>query len=91
MCISYAHKVELNKKTIRGNRGGKVRPIRPLITNRNETRPDQAFLRSQSIRSNLIEIKPDVLITKQDKTNTPRLELVMFDRFPTKVVKFSIS
>ena len=59
----------MNRKTIRGNRCGKVCHIRSLITNRNETRLDQAFLPSPSIGSDLIEIKQDVLITKNDKNH----------------------
>ena len=68
MCISYIRKVdhEANGKTIRGNRDGKVRPIRPLITNRNETRLDQGFQPTQSSRSNLIEVKQDNSIAKTD-------------------------
>ena len=60
----------LIKKTIRGTRGGKVRPIRTLITNRNENRLDQALLHTQSDRSNLIHIKQDSLVDSNETNST---------------------
>ena len=69
MCLSHVRKVDhyANRQSIRGSRGGQVRPIRTLITNRDENRLDQGLIHTQNNRSNLIQVKQDISIN--DKEN----------------------
>ena len=61
MCLSHVCKVDhyANRQSIRGSRGGEVRPIRTLITNSDEIRLDQVLIHTQNNRSNLIQVKQD--------------------------------
>ena len=85
MCLSYVRKVDVesNQKTIRGSRGGKVRPIRTLITKRNENRLDQAVFHTQSERSNLIQIKQDSLVNNKE-INHAKVEITNVRSVPNK-------
>ena len=71
MCLSHVRKVDhyANRQSFRGNRGGKVRPIRTLITKRNESRLDQVSIDTQSDRSNLIQVKQDNSIQKKSNSH----------------------